>query len=216
MRINEYVTPKNIDAKTAKWLGQVRRSVAPRPHLVLAPERAVLLVVDMLNYFASPHGAAFLPATAAIVPRIASILEAFRNNGNRVIFTRHCHEGEHTLGMLGRFFLDYIRAGEPEAEIIAPLAPRDDELVIPKTTYDAFLGTNLQQILEQNKIEQVLVTGVLTHMCCETTARSAFCRGFEVYIPADATASNSEEHHLASLLSMADCVATVIDSKEGI
>jgi isochorismate hydrolase len=51
-------------------------------------------------------------------------------------------------------------------------------------------------------------------MCCETTARSAFCRGFEVYVGADATASSSEERHLQSLLAMADSVAVILGSGE--
>ena len=67
---------------------------------------------------------------------------------------------------------------------------------------------------DKKGIEQVVVTGVLTHMCCETTARSAFCRGFEVYVGADATASSSEERHLQSLLAMADSVAVILGSEE--
>ncbi|MFC1540391.1 cysteine hydrolase, partial [Gemmatimonadota bacterium] len=83
-----------------------------------------------------------------------------------------------------------------------------------KNTYDAFLDTPLQLVLEEKGIEQVLVTGVLTHMCCETTARSAFCRGFEVYVAVDAMASKSEEHHLGSLHSMADSVAVMMSTRE--
>jgi isochorismate hydrolase len=60
----------------------------------------------------------------------------------------------------------------------------------------------------------VLITGVLTHMCCETTARAAFCRGHEVYLPADATASSSEDRHLGSLLAMADACAVILDTEE--
>ncbi len=116
--------------------------------------------------------------------------------------------------MLGRFFSDYIRAGEPEADIIPALAPIDGEPVIRKTTYDAFLGTPLEAMLKENGCDQLLVTGVLTHMCCETTARAAFCRGFEVYLPADGLASSCEEKHLNSLLAMADAVAVVLSTEE--
>jgi len=55
---------------------------------------------------------------------------------------------------------------------------------------------------------------VLTHMCVETTARSAFCRGFEAYVPVDAVASTNEDRHLSSLLNMADSVAVMLDTKE--
>jgi isochorismate hydrolase len=168
----------------------------------------------MLHYFAHPAGRCYLPATEAVVPRIKALLEAWRQEGNMIVYTQHCHQGRHDLGMLGRFFSDYIEAGTQEAELIEELAPRECEEIIQKKTYDAFYGTRLEEVLHNQGIEQVLVTGVLTHMCCETTARSAFCRGFEVYVAADGTASSSEERHVCSLVSMADSVAVIMSVAE--
>jgi bifunctional isochorismate lyase/aryl carrier protein len=214
MRKSGYVDDKNMDARAEAWLERIRAGVAPRPNLVFKPGKAALLVVDMLHYFAHPDGRTYLPATAPIIPRIAAIIAAFRKNNGTIIYTRHCHHGEHDLGMLGKFFSDYIRAGEKDAEIVSELAPAPGEMVIPKTTYDGFLGTGLQFELKENDIDQVLITGVLTHMCCETTARSAFCRGFEVFMPVDATASNTEERHIGSLMGLADSVAIMLSTKE--
>ena len=166
----------------------------------------------MNRYFSDPRGRCYLPAAGAIVPRLARLLAGWRRLARPVIFTRHGHEGEHDLGMLGRFFGDHIRADEPDAEIVEELEPLAGEPVIRKTTYDAFLGTPLQHVLEEEGATQVVVTGVLTHMCCETTARSAFCRGFEVYVGADATASTTEERHVQSLLAMADSVAVILSA----
>lgn len=204
----------HTDSQTQTWLTTIRDSVAPRPHLKLEPKHSALLVVDMLKYFASPEGRCYLPASAAIVPQIKKLVSAWRTLGAPVIYTQHCHEGKHDLGMLGKFFSDYIRAGEQEAKIIPSLTPLDNESVFRKTTYDAFLNTGLKQFLNDLHIEQVVITGVLTHMCCETTARSAFCRGFEVYVPVDGTASTSEQQHLASLLGMADAVAVTMSTEE--
>ncbi len=192
----------------------IRSSVASRTRLALDPGRAALLVIDMNVYFTSPAGRSYLPMTEPVIPNLKRLLEFWRTAGAPVIFTRHGHEGDHDLGMLGRFFSDYIRVDEPEAEIISELSPYDNETVIRKKTYDAFLGTPLSSILEEKGVDQVLVTGVLTHMCCETTARSAFCRGFEVYVAVDAMASSSEERHLGSLLSMADSVAVMMSTTE--
>jgi len=202
------------DLRTEAWLTDIREKVAPRPRLSLNPGRAALLVIDMNVHFASPAGRSFLPMAAQIIPDVRALLERWRSLGAEVIYTRHGHQGEHDLGMLGKFFSDYIAADEPDADIIPELAPLEEEVVIGKTTYDAFLGTPLQSILAKKGIEQVLVTGVLTHMCCETTARSAFCRGYEVYVAVDAVASKSEEHHLGSLLSMADSVAVLMSTRE--
>jgi bifunctional isochorismate lyase/aryl carrier protein len=214
MRTSPYITESNAKAKTAEWLTRVRESTAPRPHLSLEPRRAALLVIDMLRYFAAPDGRCFLPASTVAAAHIASLLAAWRSFGGTIVYTRHAHEGAHDLGMLGRFFDDYIHAGESDSEIIDDLRPQPGEPLLRKTTYDAFIGTPLSDTLEKKGVDQILVTGVLTHMCCETTARSAFCWGFVVYGGAAATASTTEERQLQSLLAMADSVAVIMSSRE--
>jgi nicotinamidase-related amidase len=214
VRTAEYVTARTLDSACRRWLAELRESTAARPALQLDPARAALLVIDMVRYFAEPGGRCFLPAAAVIAPRVAALVEAWHEQGGTVVFTRHGHEGPHDLGMLGRFFDDYIRAGEPESELIDTLEPGPGDTVLRKTTYDAFLGTPLAELLEERGHDQVLITGVLTHMCCETTARSAFCRGYEVYLAADGSASSSERRHLASLEALADAVAVVLSTEE--
>jgi nicotinamidase-related amidase len=214
MQTASYVTKRSLPAHTARWLQRIREETAPRPNLQLDPSACALLVIDMLHYFADPQGRCFLPAAQVVTPRITALLSAWREQRSLVAFTRHAHEGSQDLGMLGKFFSDYIRAGEPEAEIIGALAPLRGELVFRKTTYDAFWETPLEHELQNGGIRQVLITGCLTHMCCETTARAAFCRGYEVYVAADATASSHEKRHLHSLLAMADSVAVVLSTEE--
>ncbi len=214
MQRADYTSERTLDRQTADWLKTIRFQVAPRPSLQLVADRSALLVIDMLRYFAHPEGRCYLPASTAIVPRIQRLVSMWRTLGRPVIFTRHAHKGEHDLGMLGRFFSDYIRLGEPDSEIVPDFEPGLGELVIRKTTYDSFLGTELDNYLRETGSEQVVVTGVLTHMCCETTARSAFCRGYEVYIPVDAVASSSEERHLGSLQGMAEAVAVLMSTSE--
>lgn len=213
MRTTDY-TGDRLDEKAAEWLAAIRAEVPPRPHLVLAPERSALLVIDMLRYFTHPEGRCYLDASKAIIPRLQSLIAAYRKLGRPVIFTRHCHRGPSDLGMLGRFFGDYIRRGEPDADILTDVAPLDTEPVIEKTTYDAFINTDLQNRLEDAGVEQVVITGVLTHMCCETTARSAFCRGFEVYLPVDGAASSREQLHVGALRNLADAAAVLMTAEE--
>jgi nicotinamidase-related amidase len=211
MRSEPYVTPENIDRMTATWLAEIAATSRPRPWLRIDPPRCALLVTDMQRYFASPGGRAYLPATAAVIPGIAALLEHWRGIGAPVVFTRHCHGESADLGMLGRFFMDHIRCGEDDSLIIPELSPAPGEPVFLKSTYDAFHGTGLEGYLRGAGATQVLVTGVLTQLCCETTARTAFVRGFEVYIAADATATSSEELHLGSLKGLASGVAVVTD-----
>jgi len=212
MKQEAFLTLENINSKTARWISDIYSGISSRTNIRLVPERCALMIIDMLRYFADPGGSVFLPSTEAITPRIASLLDMWRRLGGVVVFTRHCHMGIDDLGMLGRFFSDHIRCGSPDAEIIPALAPAEGETVIRKSTYDSFHGTSLEEHLKEGCVSQVLVTGVLTQMCCETTARSAFVRGFEVFVAADATTTSTEEHHLASLRNMASCVAVVTDT----
>jgi len=212
MYTEPFVTPLNIDAKTSEWQVRISRYTHPRPHLVLEPGKCAMIVVDMLHYFADPAGRVFLPSTGAIIPRISMLLEAWRNFGGTVVYTRHCHRGSDDAGMLGKFFSDYIRCGKRESKIIPELSPLPDEKVFRKNTYDAFYSTGLDEYLRSRSVEQVLVTGVLTQLCCETTARSAFVRGYEVYIPADALSTSSEELHIGSLMNLASGFALITDS----
>lgn len=212
MYTEPFVTPDNIDDKLSEWLARIERHTHPRPNLKLKPQKCALLVVDMLQYFASPEGRVYLPSTAAIIPRINTLLEYWRRIGGTVVYTRHCHSGSEDLGMLGKFFSDYIRCGKNESKIIPDLSPHQGEKVIQKNTYDAFYNTDLDEFLKSRSVEQVLVTGVLTQMCCETTARSAFVRGYEVYIPADAQATSSEELHIGSLVNLASGFAVITDT----
>ena len=212
MYTEPFVTPDNIDDKLSEWLARIEMCTHPRPHLILKPEKCALLVVDMLHYFAHPEGRVYLPSTRAIIPRIVMLLKHWRMLGGTVVFTRHCHMDNDDLGMLGRFFSDYIRCGKKESDIISELSPIPGEKILQKNTYDAFYNTDLDEFLRSRSVEQVLVTGVLTQMCCETTARSAFVRGYEVYIPVDALTTSSEELHIGSLMNLASGFAVITDT----
>ncbi len=214
MRTELFVTPENIYSKAKDWLDILEPFGRTGRKLVLKPESCALVVVDMLRYFAHPEGRAYLPSTAAVIPVIERLLGKWREIGGTVVFTRHCHRGPRDLGMLGKFFRDYIRCDERDSRIIGELTPLPSEKVVLKNTYDAFFHTGLDEYLSRRGVGQVLVTGVLTQMCCETTARSAFVRGYEVYVPVDALTTSTEELHIGSLRSLASGVAVMTSADE--
>ena len=104
-------------------------------------------------------------------------------------------------GAMGRWWREILQDGDPMGELDPRLDARGR--IITKTQYDAFYGTNLEKILREQGARGVVVCGVMTHLCCETTARSAFVTGFDVYLPVDATATYTEALHRASLLTLA-------------
>jgi nicotinamidase-related amidase len=74
--------------------------------------------------------------------------------------------------------------------------------VIEKKQYDAFYETELNEILIKNNIDTILICGVMTNLCCETTARSGFVNGYKVFFLVDGTATYNYDFHLASVLNL--------------
>ena len=101
--------------------------------------------------------------------------------------------------------------GSPEAND-PELAPPSEKVIL-KHRYSAFYNTDLETILRCLKVEDLVITGIMTNMCCESTARDAYFRDYRVFFPADGTGSINEEMHLASLLNLAFGFAYVTTSK---
>ncbi|MCL0073039.1 isochorismatase family protein, partial [Dehalococcoidia bacterium] len=87
-------------------------------------------------------------------------------------------------------------------------------VVIEKSQYDAFYETPLDEMLREKGVTQIVICGVMSHLCCETTARSAFVRGFEVFFTVDGTATYTEAFHRATLLNLAHGFAVPVLTHE--
>jgi len=196
---NRYFTDKNIEGKARDFLARLG-NYARDFRRTFSPDKAALLVIDMQKYFIDQHGHAGLPAAPAIVPNINRLLGEFSRRQRPIIFTRHLNTKEN-VGSLGRWWADYIRENDPQSEIIDDFDTSHGEILI-KNQYDAFQNTELAQILQDQGSNQVVITGVMTHLCCETTARSAFVNGFDVFFAIDGTAAHDEDNHFATLLNL--------------
>jgi isochorismate hydrolase len=113
-----------------------------------------------------------------------------------------------------RWWRDVLYEDDQLSEISPALTPEPGEHVLRKSRYSAFIGTDLEGRLRSLDIERILITGVMTHLCCETTARDAFMRDFDVFIVIDGTASKSEDLHTASLRTLADGFAIPVTTEE--
>jgi isochorismate hydrolase len=161
---------------------------------------AALLVLDMQEYFLNPESHAFIPSAEAILPNLQALIAAFRRHARPVIFTRHLNTPA-DAGAMSRWWSELIRRENPLSALTPRLDPAGDRVLL-KTQYDAFLHTGLEAELRQQGVTQVVITGVMTHLCCETTARAAFTRGFDVFFMADATATYNAAFHRAALLTL--------------
>ncbi len=153
-----------------------------------------ILGVDMQRHFLKPEGVAYLPSSREFLEGVMSFYAFAKESGIKIILTRHCHAGNN----LARWWGDEMICDDKSTEIVDEIKKFGDE-IIEKSTYSAFMGTNLEEKLREEGIGGIIITGVMTHLCCETTARDAFNRGFDVIFPIDGTLTQNEELHECSL-----------------
>jgi nicotinamidase-related amidase len=92
-----------------------------------------------------------------------------------------------------------IRERTPGARLVPEMAPRPAEPVFRKMQYSAFERTRLEEWLARRRAGTLVLAGVMTHLCVETTARQAFVREIDVVVPVDACAAPDETLHLGAL-----------------
>ncbi len=213
MSLRRYVTEENLDEKTEKWLAEIAPYNAHK--LELNVSASALLVIDMQKFFLDPGSQTFTEGGLAVIGRCADLTSAFRTAKRPVIFTRHVHKSaELDGGMTGWWWKGMCLEGTPESEIHEALAPLPEEKVILKHRYNAFYNTDLEIVLRCLEVRDLVICGIMTNICCESTARDAFMRDFRVFFPADANGSVNEELHIASLKNLAFGFAYVCRATE--
>jgi ureidoacrylate peracid hydrolase len=208
--MERYVTKETISAEGEKWLEHIAPFNTHAMHL--NSERAALLVVDMQYFFLDPSSPTFTCGGLAILPNLKKVIQAFRQAGRPVIFTKHVHHPDRLdAGIMGWWWEGMCLEGSPESEIHRDISPEHNEKVILKHRYSAFYNTDLETVLRCLHVEDIVIAGIMTNMCCESTARDAYYRDYRVFFLADGTGSITEEMHLASLLNIAFGFSWVTD-----
>lgn len=172
-------------------------------------DASALLIIDMQEYFLRRGSHAFVPSAHNIIAPIRWLLRLYRARSRPIVFTYFgVRRGE--TDPVKRWWGETVRDGSRDSRLSAALPRGDADLVLRKTAYSAFYGTRLERSLRRRGVQSVLITGMLTNLCCETTARDAFMRGFDVFFAADATATLSETMHRASLENLSYGFATPV------
>jgi nicotinamidase-related amidase len=142
-----------------------------------------LIVIDVQESFRQHPGWATI-SNPGIVGQVNRLVDAARASGDLVIWVLHAEPGSGTV----------FDPASGHVRLIEGLTVRDGEPLITKTSHNAFTTTNLQQILTSRGIGDVVICGIRTEQCCETTARVASDLGFGVTFVTDATATSPIEH----------------------
>jgi ureidoacrylate peracid hydrolase len=155
------------------------------------PSRMALVNIDMQNAFVEGTPLAAPNGTRIIEPinRLAAVC---RKAGIMVIHTLHVTRADDSnLGTMGELCAPvragYIREGSETAKLHPGIEVEKGDILLYKPRYGAFTGTDLDQLLRANGRDTIIVTGICTNVCCETTAREAGMRDYHVFFMNDAT-----------------------------
>ena len=182
--------------------------------IVIEPKKTALLVIDMQHVFITRPDYGENPTEAekremerwepfyrtiddVVIPNNQKILETFREKGMEVAFAKiQCQKKNGADRSLDQKATGYnellLPPGTPSAEIVPQLTPREDEIVVTKTTDSALTGTPLRLWLHNMGIDTVVCTGVLTDQCVSGTVRSLADESFKVWLIEDACMASTQ------------------------
>ena len=197
--------------------------------LRLEPRRTALVVVDMQRGFVEAGEAMEVPPARDTVPVIRTLLDAFRAARLPVVFTAFVYSPDVPL-LVGELHPEHRPApagaprgfgrpssccleGDPSAEVIDALAPREGEPVIHKRRYDAFAGSDLDGVLRARQVTSLVVTGTMTDICVLATVAGAFNREYRVTVVEDAVSTLWPDIQRATLDIIGRAFGRVVSSK---
>ncbi|MBM3530015.1 MAG: cysteine hydrolase [Alphaproteobacteria bacterium] len=203
--MHNYTIPQWVQDRVIRRQGRLHN------HDTIDAARTALVVVDMQNYFVAQGFAAEVPTARGIVPNINRMAKALRTAGGTVVWIQttatgaletwgnhHKHQMTPERVQKRLTQLDETHDG---FKVFAALEVVPGDLRIKKVKYSAFIAgsSDIDAQLKSRGIDTLLITGTVTNVCCESTARDAMMLDYRVVMLSDGNASQSDEEHAASL-----------------
>jgi nicotinamidase/pyrazinamidase len=159
------------------------------------PRRA-LVVIDMINDHLQPGSLLEVPRAREVVPALKRRIEEARKEGVPVVYVVDEHDADDPdLDAWGT----HAVKGTPGTEVWADIAPESGDRIVKKPTYSAFFQSNLGEVLDELKVDTLVLTGCLTELGIMATATDAMQQGFVVEVPPDSQAGSCIEQEMATL-----------------
>ncbi len=142
--------------------------------------KKAVLVVDMLNDFTLDGAPLKVEENKKIIPNIKALLEKERSQGTPIIYVCDSHaENDKEFEIWPKHCVE----GTKGAQVVDELAPKENDFIVKKTTYDGFYRTSLDDLLKSLGVDYLIITGCVINICILYTASSAILRGYKVEIP---------------------------------
>jgi ureidoacrylate peracid hydrolase len=201
---NAFIKPEHIET-------MMRRGGKEHSVESLNGPATALVVVDMQIYFMGEGQPSECPIARDIVPNVNRLAEATRRAGGKVIWIQ-THSGPDSKDFWSAYYdrmtpengekrVTGMEPGGSGFDIWPDLDVRDEDEIVPKTRYSAFLPapSKLEAVLEENNIDTMLVTGVSTCTCCESTARDGMMLNYRTMMISDGCAAPDDDLHNNSI-----------------
>ena len=193
----------------------------------IEPRQTALLVIDMQNAFLAPGAPLEVPYARGIVENINRLAGEMRALDAPVFWIR-CTFAREGRASWRVYFDNLAPGGDGEAirstmyegseghAFWGELDIREGDTIVDKDRFSAFIqgASDLESKLRERGIDTVVITGTVTNVCCESTARDATMRDFRCIMIEDANAARTDEEHLAGLMTVARVFGDVMSTKD--
>lgn len=183
----------------------------------LSGPNTALVVIDLQNVFMLPGMPIEVPEAREIIPNVNRLADAMRKAGGKVVWVQMTLEGQADEWKV--FFdsdprpasLAELQPGSHGFQLHADLDVRPEDTLLTKKRFSAFIqgSSEIDSVLRAAGIDTVIITGTVTNVCCESSARDAMMLNYRVVFVADATAALSDSEHNATLINMVRVFADV-------
>jgi ureidoacrylate peracid hydrolase len=195
------------------------------PYADLDPRKTALIVVDLQNGFMVEDVAvAYVPAAIEIVPNVNRLASAVRATGGKVFWIKntmdeasmaswsHYHESATAQARRNRIL--NMSPGTRGHDLHPALDVKPEDVIVAKYRFSAFIqgASELPQLLRAQGLDTVLITGTVTNVCCESSARDAMMLNFRTIMVSDGNAAVTDEEHNATLASFYAIFGDVMDT----
>jgi ureidoacrylate peracid hydrolase len=185
----------------------------------ITPSHTALIVIDVQRDYFCKGGIIDLMkhnyrANEVIIPALKRFISTSRKYLKKIIFTRQTMYPYLRSPVVMEHYTrtKMIRPFDPRNEDFYKIIPDPDDIILPKHRYSAFIGTPLDAILRANAIETLILTGVATNVCVESTARDGFMLDYYIVLPSDLTSGVNDQAKEMSLLNIGTFFGEVVQS----
>lgn len=168
--------------------------------------KSALIVIEMQETFRTDMGL----ISDKQINNVKSLISFAESYQMPIIFVRHNDSSETSQNMIN-WWGEKLEKGSDSWKIIAELDTYK-HIIIDKSQYSAFYGTNLDHILKAKSVDTVILCGLMTNCCCETAARDAFMRGYNIVFVNDATSTINADLHLSAIKNISFGFGCVVDT----